>query len=310
MTRDLVSIGIPLYRSARFFDVIAGNIRSVDYPNLEFIVSDRHLADDTIDRLAGLFAGDRRVRFLKARDELDWIAHHNLLLKQARGRYFCWFSHDDAFSPDWVRASVACLERDPAVAIAFGRVEPLLEAGHPGPEPRWIAPPPCAEPPRSIRAARALFDQGNLAMGFHGVFRRRDIVDRDLWIRRTHGGVAADYLWMFALALVGRLQQVPQAVSRKLYYPRSTHARMTMTTRGDLSGVLAMSAYIRRVRGLGPGSAPPLWAAAAWAAKRIRRRERLRVEHAGRLVLHVVRRGFELGPRRSLARLRGSERGD
>ena len=43
----LVSVGFPLYRSRRFLDNIVENLEAIDYPNLEMLVSDRHLHDDT-----------------------------------------------------------------------------------------------------------------------------------------------------------------------------------------------------------------------------------------------------------------------
>ena len=55
----LVTLAIPLYRSFRFLDVISENIRNADYPNLEILVGDRHLADDTVEQLRVRCAGDR-----------------------------------------------------------------------------------------------------------------------------------------------------------------------------------------------------------------------------------------------------------
>ncbi|MEO8541606.1 MAG: hypothetical protein ABI577_17830, partial [bacterium] len=78
----LVSLAIPLYRSLRFLDVITENIRNADYPNLEILVGDRHLADDTIEQLRIRFVGDSRLRFITSRDEVSWVDHYNLLLAE------------------------------------------------------------------------------------------------------------------------------------------------------------------------------------------------------------------------------------
>jgi hypothetical protein len=48
-SNPLVSVGIPLYRSRRFLDIIVDNIEAITYPNVEIIVSDQHLLDDTTE---------------------------------------------------------------------------------------------------------------------------------------------------------------------------------------------------------------------------------------------------------------------
>ena len=38
----LVTVGIPLYRSARFLPSIIENLEALDYSNMEILISDRH----------------------------------------------------------------------------------------------------------------------------------------------------------------------------------------------------------------------------------------------------------------------------
>ena len=48
--------------SLRFLEIISENIRNADYPNLEILIGDRHLADDTVDQLRARFPNDARLR--------------------------------------------------------------------------------------------------------------------------------------------------------------------------------------------------------------------------------------------------------
>lgn len=66
-----ISIAIPLYRSEKFIDTIISNITSVTADGVEFLISDRHCYDGTIDNLAAFFADDPRVKCIKAKDKLD-----------------------------------------------------------------------------------------------------------------------------------------------------------------------------------------------------------------------------------------------
>src|SRR5215470_1559425 len=129
MAPPKVTIGIPLYRSNRFLDCIAGNIESIDYPNLEIILSDRHLHDDALERVAARFPGDPRLRFLATRDGRGWIDNYNLLLRSATGAYFMWMCQDDEYSAGYVNELVAHLEATPDAIVAYGDVELTDEAG-------------------------------------------------------------------------------------------------------------------------------------------------------------------------------------
>ena len=91
----LVSLALPLYRSFLFFDIITANLDSIAYPNLEILISDRHCADDTLERLASRYASYSRFHFFRATDQLNWIEHYNFLLRAAQGKYMLWMPHDD-----------------------------------------------------------------------------------------------------------------------------------------------------------------------------------------------------------------------
>lgn len=93
----LVSVAIPLYRSRPFVDCIMRNLGSIDYPNVEILISDRRQDDDALDVLAERCAGDTRVRLVRGRDGVGWVQHDNALLAAAAGEYFLWMPHDDSY---------------------------------------------------------------------------------------------------------------------------------------------------------------------------------------------------------------------
>jgi hypothetical protein len=51
LNQPLASVGIPLYQSNRFLDVIVENIEAIRYPNMEIIISDRDRLDHALDAL-------------------------------------------------------------------------------------------------------------------------------------------------------------------------------------------------------------------------------------------------------------------
>ena len=223
-----VTVAVPLYHSAQFLPIVTETLRGFAYPNLEFLISDRHCKDDAIERIQKLFAADSRFRFLVAGDELDWVAHYNLLLREASGDYFVWVSHDDSYSTDFVEKLVEVLEKQADAVVAYARAERIDMTGQPI---HHIAAkiPRASLTPGPLTAYRIALSGG---LQFHGLFRRKWLLDRKLWIRPTIQNIASDMLWIFTLAMLGKAVYVNDCVLRKRYYSTSTHKGWRASMRG------------------------------------------------------------------------------
>jgi glycosyltransferase involved in cell wall biosynthesis len=270
--KAVVTVAIPLYKSRRFLEVIIGNIEAIDYPHAEIIVSDRHCADDAIDVLAERFRGDARLKFLRARDGINWPEHYNALLRAASGTYFCWMPHDDSYPPGYVTRLVECLEREPGAVLAYGRMETVDLEGRPverfmrhelpvAPGARWTP----------ALAARLLMFR-YLEVPFRGVFRRDVVMREGLFIRPTARTEACDTYWVFGLALKGRLRFVPECSCRKRFYPTSTHA-VQWANRPSLNqvidGLRVPASYLRDYAGSRRAAFPAYALLVLWALLRL-----------------------------------------
>jgi glycosyltransferase involved in cell wall biosynthesis len=212
----LVSVAIPLYRSRRFVECIARNVEGIDNPSVEILISDRHQEDDAIDVLAARFAGDSRIRFLRADDRLDWVAHYNLLLKMGTGKYFLWIPHDDSYSSGYISALVDCLERHPRAVLAFGGVDVVDESGRTLWSDRHREPRVSQTAQWTLGAALRMQMFGSSWLPqFHGVFRRDVVTGAGLFIRPTTGNVEPEVYWVFAVGLLGEIRFVPSCWYRK-----------------------------------------------------------------------------------------------
>lgn len=206
----LISVAIPLYRSRPFVDCIARNIESIDHPSIEILISDRHQEDDALERLARRFAGDPRVRLLRARDRIGWVDHHNALLTAATGRYFLWMPHDDSYPAGYVSGLVACLEEQPQTILAFGSVQVVGEQGERLYSDDRNAALMRDGERRELRAAlEVLMFHSQWLPQFHGVFRREPVVRAGLFVRPTADNVEADLYWVFGIGLLGEVRLVP-----------------------------------------------------------------------------------------------------
>lgn len=243
-TVPLVSVGIPLYRSRPFLDTIIENIEAIDYGNVEVIISDRHLLDDTLQTLRERFGADPRFRLLAGTDGRNWVEHFNLLLREARGKYVVLMPHDDSYPPTYLSELVAALEQHPDAVLAFGRVDQISLDGFLPTLP--FSPPPVRPDARwSIGVSLRLLTLWQLWFAFRGMVRR-DVIERSgLYIRQTHRNIRADIYWVFALSLRGRLLFVPSCSCTKRFYRSSTGAGWRFDLRQALDACRVLHSYLR-----------------------------------------------------------------
>lgn len=242
----LVSIGIPLYRSRRFVGVIADNVERISYPNLEFLIADQHGEDDALPLLRERFADDPRVRFFATGDRLNWSENYNFLLRRAKGRYFRWLAHDDSLPARGLEEQVACLERDPETVLVYGPVEWVDTTGRTvdlvG---RARTFPFDHRRPWGLRESLLIY-VGVCGVGaFKGLVRRRRIVEAGFSIRTTHGHVAPERVWLFAISLLGRFRFAHGYVYRKQLTPGSVSTGFRMSLRNHASCYRVGLSYLR-----------------------------------------------------------------
>ncbi len=220
--QPLVTLSIPLYRSAEFVPGILANLAQT-YPRLEILISDRHQDDDAIERLRRALAGDPRVRILATRDRAGWVPNYESLMAQATGALHCFMPHDDHFAPDWVERLVGALEREPRALVAFGTLDRFADP------PRELgslrsALPEDLESASDWNAERAvrLLHRYPLWVAFRGLFRLDRLRELDLLFSTRSGDRAADLNYCFEVALAGAFVFEPGTRCLKLIRDGST----------------------------------------------------------------------------------------
>jgi glycosyltransferase involved in cell wall biosynthesis len=252
----LVSVGFPLYRSLQFVEIVVRNIEAIQYPNVEFIVSDRHQLDDALVLLKQKYGADPRFRFLAGTDQLSWVEHFNLILRHCRGKYALWMGHDDSYPSNYIPDLVAELEANPDAALAFGGVEQISLDGFLPTFP-FVPPPIRAGEAWSMDDSVRLLTLWHLWVAFRGVVRRGIVEESDLYIRETYGNIRADIYWVFGLSLKGRLCYVPSCYCTKRFHRSSGGANWSFGIRQSLNACRVLRSYFND------------YAAASWKARAV-----------------------------------------
>jgi hypothetical protein len=216
----LVTNAIPLYKSARFVDIITENIQNIRYPNIEIIISDRHCFDDAIDVLMDRFQDDQRIIFLKSQDALTYAQHYNLLLSLGKGKYFRWMPHDDSYPVCCLKEKVEILESNPGCVLVHGPWRNLDNAGN-------VLEVKC--PVQSKLGKWSYETSVFVAFGdyhahaFKGLFRREVAISHRIWLYDTKHIISPERCWEYAMSLTGPFHFYKDFEYYKRYPTGSTH---------------------------------------------------------------------------------------
>ena len=110
-----VSIIIPVYNGANYLNEAIDSALSQTYENIEILVVNDGSTDNT-ENIA-LSYGDR-IRYFK-KENGGVSSALNLGIREMKGEYFSWLSHDDKYTPDKIKNQVELLNICDGKAIAL-----------------------------------------------------------------------------------------------------------------------------------------------------------------------------------------------
>jgi hypothetical protein len=231
-----LTVAVPLHRSAPWVDTISENLGALPAGS-HVLLSDATRADDALSVLRRRFRRNRRVRVIDPPPDAGWRANYNHLLAHGRTDLFAWLPHDDCISAGYYERLVDALDEHASAALAFGS---LLFVGLDHEVP-WVHPPPpiALGIDRPEYEAVVLARDWNLGVPFRGVFRRE-------WARPvppTRDDCFADQVWVFGMALSGRVVEARDAVYVKRFHADNTHKTWT-----PLSATEYADAYAGEIR--------------------------------------------------------------
>lgn len=239
----LVSVVIPLFKSAPFLEAISQNISILlQDRTVEIVVSDRHIYDDTSDRLARRFGRQPRVRILQATDALSWVQHTNLLLREGRGRYWHYLPHDDLSPPGAIAALLDALQGSPDAVLSVGGIQAISTGGARLEEQDWAAAT-CGS--WTVGTALRSFWTRRPLGALTGLVRRDKILFNGLYLRGTLSPVHSERAWLFGLSLLGGFAGIGETTLVKRYHDRQSSLGWLTTPETILEAGRILSRYAR-----------------------------------------------------------------
>lgn len=121
--QDLLSIGLPVYNEENFISETLNSILSQTYTNFELIISDNNSTDSTKKIIEKFEKKDKRINFIKNKDNIGMINNFNLVFKKSKGKYFMWAGAHDILNQNYVKFLIEELEKNSnRVTLAFSDV--------------------------------------------------------------------------------------------------------------------------------------------------------------------------------------------
>ena len=105
----LVSIVVPVYNGANYMREAIDSALAQTYSNIEIIVVNDGSNDGGATRDIALSYGDK-IRYFE-KDNGGVSTALNLAIKNMRGKYFSWLSHDDVYLPEKIQVQIDALRQ-------------------------------------------------------------------------------------------------------------------------------------------------------------------------------------------------------
>ncbi len=222
-----LSIGLPVYNGEAFLAEALDGLLAQTYADFELVISDNASNDGTEAICRQRAARDPRVRYVRQEVNLGAMRNFNRVFELARGEYFKWAAHDDLHEPDFLKACVDVLDRNPDVVLAYPLARDIDAAGN---TLKVVGMGLDADTPSASRRFAEFIRREHSCIAIFGVVRAEVL-------RRTR--LLANYsdcdrVLLAEIALAGRAREVqePHFVHR-LHKQRSVHQYKSRQTRSQ-----------------------------------------------------------------------------
>ncbi len=120
---------MPIYNNEQHLRQALDSILNQTHTNWELIISDNASTDGTATICSEYAAQDPRIRYLRQNRNIGAPRNWNIVVHEARGKYFKWASGNDYCAPNTLTLCLEVLENKSEAILCYGRTELVDHAG-------------------------------------------------------------------------------------------------------------------------------------------------------------------------------------
>jgi glycosyltransferase involved in cell wall biosynthesis len=219
VSRQLVTIGVPVYNGARYLRQCIDSLLCQTFDDFVLLISDNASTDGTREIAEAYVKLDPRVRYHRHTHNVGMYGNYEHLMRSADTRYLKIANADDFWAPTMVGDAVRRLESDASIALCYPLMTKVDADGQPTEQYDYRLH--LVEDDPAVRFRRVLTEI-RLINHLTGVIRT-DAVRRTLPIPRITG---FDRILVAELSLYGKIFQVDAYhYFRRFHEQASSHLR-------------------------------------------------------------------------------------
>lgn len=197
---------MPVFNGSNFVGDAITTILDQSYGDFELIISDNASDDGTPDIVASYERQDKRIRFIRNKQNIGAAANYNLGFTHSSGELFKWCAHDDRLSKNFLATCVSALERDESLSVAFGATQGLTAQNEIIPATGHETPSLLSNDP--AERFRQAIELSGTCFPIFGVFRRAQL-ERSTLHRPYYG---SDRALIAEMAIMGKFSRMERAI--------------------------------------------------------------------------------------------------
>ena len=226
--KGLITIGLQTFNRANsYLPVTLDSVLAQTYKNFELIISDNASTDNTEEVCRKYAKRDQRVKYIKQKENIGYVANVNFLRTQGSGEYFLRACDDDLMEPTFLEKCVTLLDAHPEAILGATNFIEFDDRGNctPPHNPKEFYPSE-KDLYRRLKQYTLFYENDDKVMFFYcGVWRREAITGH---VFVDYFGKKYPYNWdfqdmnfIFRGLAMGTFELADEALFKKRAWPDS-----------------------------------------------------------------------------------------
>jgi glycosyltransferase involved in cell wall biosynthesis len=121
----LVTVGLPVYNGGKYLAEAIESLLVQDFEGFELIISDNNSTDQTGEICNEYQKHDKRIRYVRHKENIGMKLNFLNVLGLARGQYFMFATHDDRHEKVFMSKCIKVLQADNSVSLVYPQTKML-----------------------------------------------------------------------------------------------------------------------------------------------------------------------------------------